>query len=155
MTSIFLEWTTKIGLRHQGVLVSAMRGCDTAPRHDPSKLAQRILRASVLMPHAGRLVNPASYITQEPDNEKWWDAVNPFLYSWDHYPNHYVWHFIHAAEVIGYLAPDEHPIHASRWRRFYFAACAKQHVAPESEREMNKRLNADEELFKERQLAGD
>lgn len=33
MPSIIQPWVENIGLRHQGVLVSAMRGCDTAPRH--------------------------------------------------------------------------------------------------------------------------
>ena len=37
----------ELGLRHQGVLISAMRGCDTAPRSDPSKVIQRILRGAV------------------------------------------------------------------------------------------------------------
>ena len=44
MAGIMQEWTQIIGMRHQGVLVSAMRGCDLAPRHDPSKFAQRLLR---------------------------------------------------------------------------------------------------------------
>lgn len=151
MTSILLPWVEKLGLRHQGVLVSAMRGCDTAPRHDPSKLAQRILRASVLIPHAGRFANPATYINQEPDERAWWAIAAPFLASWDQYPNHYVWHFIHATQIIGYLGPGSHPIWAGRWMDFYFRACKKQHVCPETRSAMDERLNADEESFRQQQ----
>jgi hypothetical protein len=71
MPSILQSWVEKLGLRHQGVLVSAMRGCDLAPRHDPSKLAQRLLRGAVLEPHCGRVVKPVSYIVVEPDEIKW------------------------------------------------------------------------------------
>lgn len=147
MTSILLDWVQALGLRHQGVIVSAMRGCDVAPRHDPSKLAQRILRASVLLPHAGRFTDPRTYITQEPNRDRWWAAVRPFLRSWDHYPNHYVWHFIHASQVVGYCGPAQHPVHADRWLEFYLLACRRQHVRPESANQMNDRLNADEDAF--------
>ena len=51
MTSILQNWVMNLGLRHQGVLVSSIRGCDNAPRHDPSKIIQRLLRGSILIPH--------------------------------------------------------------------------------------------------------
>lgn len=149
--SILQDWVTELGLRHQGVLMSAMRGCDLAPRHDPSKIAQRILRGAVLIPHAGRFANPASYITFERDELKWWAMISPFLESWDHYPNHYVVHFIHAAEIIGYYGPADYPVYAPRWEKVYLNACHKLHLNPESREQLDDRLNADEEKFKERQ----
>ncbi len=33
-TSIVQPWAAKLGLRHQGVLVSAVRGCDSISRED-------------------------------------------------------------------------------------------------------------------------
>lgn len=40
MPSIWQEWAQNLGLRHQGVLIAGVgRGCDTAVRHDPSKIA--------------------------------------------------------------------------------------------------------------------
>ena len=153
MPSIMQDWTHHIGMRHQGVLVSAMRGCDLAPRHDPSKLAQRTLRSAVLIPHSGRFANPASYITVEPDVAKWWVTMNVFSASWDHYPNHYVMHFLHAAEIVGYYAPDSHPAFSSRWCAWYHQGCNILHMNPETKDQCERRLNADEETFRRAQKA--
>ena len=132
--------------------MSSVRGCDNAPRHDPSKYAQRVLRGAIFLPHLGRFGNPKTYIWQRADNQTWWDAITPFLGSWDHYPNHYVWHFIHAAQIIGYLGPqDEHPVWGERWREVYRQACVRHHVMPEPLDAMNDRLNADEAKFNEAQ----
>jgi hypothetical protein len=147
MPSILQPWVEEIGLRHQGVIVSAMRGCDTAPRHDPSKVAQRLLRGAVLEPHIGRTGKPKTYMVVEPDYREWYKMIDPFLRSWDHYPNHYVMHFIHATEIIGYLGPLIHPVYSERWLNFYLAACNAMHVTPESKDQLNDRLNADEETF--------
>lgn len=151
MPSIMQPWTMEIGLRHQGVLVSAMRGCDMAPRHDPSKLAQRVMRGAVLEPHCGRFANPASYITIMPHETSWKEAMTPFLESWDHYPNHYVMHFVHATEIIGFCGPEGDPVYRDRWQWFYFNACHKLHLNPETPLQLDARLNADEELFRQRQ----
>jgi len=147
MPSILQPWVEKLGLRHQGVLVSAMRGCDTAPRHDPSKIAQRLLRGAVLIPHCGRFANPKTYITIEPDEHKWWNMISPFLRSWDHYPNHYVMHFIHATEIIAYCGPTYDPTFSTRWNEFYWRACHTLHLNVEAYGQMNERLNRDEETF--------
>jgi len=153
VAGIMQEWTQIIGMRHQGVLVSAMRGCDLAPRHDPSKFAQRLLRGAVLIPHSGRFVNPGSYIAFEPNEEKWWSTINAFSASWDHYPNHYVMHFLHAAEIVGYYAPIGIPCYSDRWEKWYRQACNILHVNPESKAQLEYRLDADEEKFKELQKA--
>jgi hypothetical protein len=147
MASIIQPWVEGIGLRHQGVLVSAMRGCDIAPRYDPSKLVQRLLRGAVLEPHCGRTGKPMTYIMIEPDHAKWWEIALPFLRSWDHYPNHYVMHFIHATEIIGYLGPNEAPVFSDRWSDFYLRACHALHLNPESRAQLNERLDREEAAF--------
>lgn len=152
MPSILQPWVQDLGLRHQGVIVSGMRGCDLAPRHDPSKIAQRLLRGAVLEPHCGRLVKPASYMITEPDHRKWWDMITPFLSSWDHYPNHFVMHFIHTTEIIAYCGSVESPVFADRWLDFYMKAMHLLHVNPETKAQLDERLNADEELFKKMQI---
>jgi hypothetical protein len=124
-----------------------MRGCDLAPRHDPSKIAQRLLRAAVLVPHGGRFANPKTYITVEPDAEKWREAMAAFLSSWDHYPNHYVVHFIHACEIVGYHGPHEFPVFGERFENFYLNACLALHVNPETREQLDARLLADNEKF--------
>jgi hypothetical protein len=153
MPSILQPWVEELGLRHQGVLVSAMRGCDLAPRHDPSKLAQRLLRGAVLEPHCGRMVKPVSYIVVEPDEKKWHDTMNAFVSSWDHYPNHYVMHFIQAAEIIGYSAPLFAPCFAERWKYLYEQCANILHLNAETKEQLDHRLNADEEAFGRMQLA--
>lgn len=147
MTSILQPWVENLGLRHQGVLMSAMRGCDVAPRHDPSKLIQRLLRAAVLVPHTGKYGNPKTYITIEPDGDKWWDIASPFLKNWDHYPNHYVMHFTHATEIIGYHGPEDLPVFSHRWLMVYHAVVRALHIQPETKEELDLRLNADEDTF--------
>jgi hypothetical protein len=151
MPTVMQPWTWEIGLRHQGVLVSAMRGCDLAPRHDPSKVAQRLLRGAVLTPHCGRFANPKTYIAVEPDETKWWEHVKTFITSWDHYPNHYVVHFIHAVEIVGYLGPPIDPVYSDRWRALYYSACKILHLNPETPLQLDERLNADEATFYARQ----
>jgi hypothetical protein len=147
MPGILLPWVEQLGLRHQGVLVSAMRGCDTAPRHDPSKLVQRLLRGAVLTPHIGKYGNPKTYIQIEPNEEKWWEALNGFLRNWDHYPNHYVIHFVHATEIIGYHGPVDSPVFSNRWERVYLASVHALHMQPETKEQLDARLNANEEEF--------
>lgn len=141
------DWVSTLGKRHQGVLLSSIRGCDIAPRHDPSKLAQRLLRAAVLIPHPGRFANPKTYITVEPDQEKWREAMAKFLSNWDHYPNHYVVHFVHATEIVGYLGPRGFPVFGERFEDFYYNACLALHVNTETKDQLNDRLNADNEKF--------
>lgn len=153
MTSILQPWIERLGLRHQGVLVSAMRGCDLAPRHDPSKLAQRLLRGAVLEPHCGRFVKPVSYIVIEPDIKIWRDTMDAFISSWDHYPNHYVMHFIQAVEIIGYHGPVMSPVFADRWFQLYIKTANILHLNPESKEQLDQRLNADEQAFGELQKA--
>jgi hypothetical protein len=150
MTSILYPWVMELGLRHQGALMSAMRSCDTAPRHDPSKMLSRVMRASVLTPHSGRFPEErASYIVWVKDERQWWDEyTSPFLRSYDQYPNHFVVHILQAAEIIGYCAPlFECPFFGARWREFYDRMCLSLHVNPETPGQMHTRLNADGETF--------
>jgi hypothetical protein len=147
VTSILQPWVENLGLRHQGVLMSAMRGCDVAPRHDPSKLIQRLLRAAVLVPHTGKYGNPKTYITIEPVENYWWGTANDFLRNWGHYSKHYVMHFIRATEIIGYHGPDELPVVAYRWKDFYMKSVNVFHLQPETKEQLDTRLNADEDTF--------
>jgi hypothetical protein len=46
MPSILQDWVTTTGLRHQGVLMAAVRGCDTLPRPAAAKTIARYYRES-------------------------------------------------------------------------------------------------------------
>jgi len=145
LTSIVQEWAARLPLRHQGVLVSAVRGCDTALRHDDSKLLSRCLRAEFLVPAVD---NPGSYI-EFVDEQTLLRRMNVFLNSWDHYPMHFVMHILHAAAVLGY----HHPVHWDVWLRFYRAGCKKLHLNPETKEQMDARLTAAEPDFQAAQDA--
>jgi hypothetical protein len=83
----------------------------------------------------------------EPNHDKWWEIASPFIRSWDHYPNHYIMHFIHATEIIGYLGPNEAPVFSDRWADFYLRACHALHLNPESRTQLNERLDQEEAAF--------
>jgi hypothetical protein len=148
MNSIVQDWAASLGLRHQGVLVSAIRGCDSALREDPSKYLVRAYRGVLLKPHCKDITKAASFMV--PLSEDWYDAAAEFFKSIDHYPNHWLLHWMHACEIVAY----KHPNFATR-RAFdyvYGKLVRKFHLLPESEADLDARLNADEETFKAQQV---
>ncbi len=146
MRSIVQDWACKLGLRHQGVLMTAIRGCDIVPKHDVSKAIARSLRAEVLNAHCGDPNKSKSFI-EVFRHEDFIDLMVKFTSNLDVYPLHYVMHLTHAAEIIGYKHPDQNT--SNRWRILYFRVCERLHMNPETEQELDKRLNADEATFAE------
>lgn len=140
MKSVLQDWVMELGLRHQGVMLCAVRGCDTAPKDDPSKLLTRCLRYEVLNCFC---VDPAKAVSfiEEVDIDELGERMIAFLKNCDHYPQHYVSHLMHASEVIGYKKPSE------QWLWFYQKLCKGLHVNPESEEQLDRRLLADEITF--------
>ncbi len=113
---ILRRWTNSTSRRMQAVLASAIRGCDGAPKDDPSKAVVWALRWDICNPSNDSLdpCNTSSFMGYKPDLMK---EVDEFLHSLDQYPFHFVMHLMHAAEICGYFHPDE----ARRvfWYRFY------------------------------------
>jgi hypothetical protein len=142
--SILQPWVEELPLRMQGVLMSAVRGCDTAPRHDTSKILQRIYRSEILECSCGDPQKSVSYIlpADVPTTVR---RMNEFLEDCDHYPVHFVLHVVHAAEILGYYHPDH--VRRDMWNGFYAQACKKFHVKPEQQNELRDRLTAPEEEF--------
>lgn len=146
MKSILQDWVSDLGLRHQGVLLTAVRGCDTVQRDDPVKLIARALRGEMLEPHCGDISKSASFMHRYEADELT-KLFTAFSKSFDHYPLHYVMHLIHAAEIVGYY----HPTRGGFWRGFYVLMCSKLHMTSETKAELDHRLNADEISFKRAQ----
>lgn len=144
MKSVLQDWVMNLGLRHQGVLVSAVRGCDTTRRDDKSKLIVRMYRDAVLNPHVGDSTKSKSYITKTDFVllQQWFFELSR---DHDHIPHHYLMHLMHAAEVIGY----HHPLDQYRdnWLTFYLRMCNKLHVNPETKEQLDARLDASEDDF--------
>lgn len=141
MTSILKPWVTELGLRHQGALVSMIRGCDSIPKEDPAKALIRNLRAVLLEPHCGDPAKCASFIEVVPPSVLL-GRMQTFLGSFDHYPVHFLLHLLQAVEIIGYKHRKGH-----QWASFYRTLCKKMHVNPETEEQLDHRLHADEKTF--------
>lgn len=142
MPSVLQQWVCDLGLRHQGVLLAAVRGCDTAPRNDASKNLVRCFRAEIMIPFCGDPKKSASFIESVEQNELL-NRMKLFIKDHDHYPNHYVGHLTLAAEIVGYKKREN----TGLWLWFYGQMCKCMHVTPETEAEMDARLGATEEEF--------
>lgn len=142
--SVLKVWVMRLGRRHQGVLLTAVRGCDTAPKEDSSKAFTRCLRGVILNAHCGDAKKAQTFMEElNPSDEA--ERFNKFRKNLDHYPHHFVAHMTHAIEVIGYKHPDLQT--RDRWHSYYRMLCKGLHVNPETEAELDLRLNADEDTF--------
>lgn len=144
MKSVLQDWVASLGLRHQGVLLTAVRGCDTAPKHDPSKMLSRAYRGTILNCHCGDAAKAQTFI-EDVRGHDLFERFKAFRKNLDHYPHHYIAHVMHAAEIVGYKHPDE--VTRLHWRQFYELLCLGFHVNPETEQQLDERLNADEDSF--------
>jgi hypothetical protein len=115
----------------QSVLMSALRGCDTARKDDVSKHVTRAIRPIVCND-----ADPTNtFMGTTIPSEK---AVEQFLWDLDSYPMHFVAHTMHAAEIIGY----KHPEKSIRiwWLGFYRNVVRALHVNPETKEQLDVRL---------------
>ncbi len=151
-TGILQEWVARLGLRHQGVLVSSIRGCDTAPKNDPSKRLTRVLRGLILNTHCENPHDARSFIEPMAADEAVTQVplvIAAFCDVVDQCPHHFVMHAVHAIEVIAYKHPS--PVIRDIWTWAYFDLAHRLHLSPETEEQLDCRLNADESEFAEAQ----
>jgi hypothetical protein len=149
--SILKDWVTRLGLRYQGVLLTAVRGCDNAPKEDASKDFSRMYRGMILNTHCADPLKALSFIQVYDNPQKEVEIFTAFRKDLDHYPHHFVMHLVHAIEIIGYKHSDLETRY--RWNSFYYRLCKGLHTSPESEAELALRLEADEEAFGREQKA--
>lgn len=135
----------KLGLRHQGVLLGAIRGCDTVPKEDPAKHLVRCVRAEILNAHCGDASKAKTFLEEVSAIELSGRMIKFFAYGFDHYPNHYLIHFLHAVEIIGYKHSDA--FKRGVWLHFYLKLVKKLHLMPETEYQLDERLNKNEVEF--------
>lgn len=146
--SIIQPWAAALGLRHQGVLLAAVRGPDGILKDDPIKHLQRYYRGVLLVSHSGDAAKAASFM-YAMNEEHFAHACADVIRSMDHYNVHYLLHFIHAVEIAGYKAGAEN--YGPLWRDLYLSFTKKLHVNPETEAELDARLGCDEETFRRNQ----
>lgn len=141
MPSIVQDWVADLGLRHQGGLMTAVRGCDSVPKEDASKSLVRSYRSYILTAF-GR--NPLSFIEFTPLS-KLRERMQSVANNFDHYPIHFVLHLVQAAEIVGYHHPET--LVRQLWLHFYTLMCHKMHLQPESKEALDTRLYACETVF--------
>jgi hypothetical protein len=137
--SMLRDWVMELTLREQGTLLVALRGCDSAPKFpldSPERRMTAALRYAICVPFDEREVDasPGCFMLSQP-------PADVKLSHFEHYPQHWVGHVIHACEVLGYRHPD--PEYSAAWWRLYTGFCRSLHVNPETEQQMTQRLNED------------
>lgn len=142
---ILQDWVLKLGLRHQGALLTGIRGCDTVSRDHPTKVFVRIMRGLILKAHCGNAKQSGSFISYATprDTEIFFDRM--MRAKLDELPHHYVMHLIHCIQIVG--AHHSEAVINILWTGFYNRLCKSLHVMPETNAQMDTRLNASEREF--------
>lgn len=140
------EWFTRLPVQQQSVLMLALRGPDGVGKHHPAKGVHRCYRATILRAaYYGRWLVIGERADTFMDLENfhhwptWADEVKTFFAHVDELPHHYAAHLAHGAQILGYKHPDL--LFRSRWDYFYEQWCDDLHVNPETEEQMDERLN--------------
>lgn len=136
--SALRDWVHDLTFQQQALLMTGMRGPDGCNKHNAAKAIVRYLRAAIC--------KPAGNWSCLNDNDFMWGQYGLFG-QWqkaffddpDGYPHHFIMHLIHCAEVIGYKHPDD--VIREKWNEFYLKATHSFHMHPETEIEMDERLN--------------
>lgn len=141
MRSVLQPWVMELGLRHQGVLISAVRGPDAIPKHHVVKRFVRGFRADTLVSFADA---PASFICLI-ERDEFLDLLPKLFGSIDELNLHYAMHWLHAVEVIAFKHPNQE--RRDLWNILYLNFVKKLHLTPETPEELDARLNAHEDVF--------
>lgn len=136
--SVLHPWVHKLTFQMQALLTTAMRGPDENNKFNTAKAIIRYLRGVVL--------KPAGDWRNLNDNDFMWGEYNyfsgfaeKFWEDHDEFPHHFIMHLVHCAEVVGYKHPNQQV--RGSWNIFYQNACRAFHMNPETEKQMDKRLN--------------
>ena len=125
------EWVFNLSFKQQTVLLCALRGCDNVDKYDLSKEFIRALR-NVVLYNAG--VEGSEFVTSNATIE----SAKEFSKCMDKYPIHFILHFVHAAEVIGYNHPEKEV--ADWWLKVYEVFVNAFHMNLETKEENDVRL---------------
>lgn len=132
------DWVCTLKFQMQALLLTAMRGPDENNKYNAAKAIIRYLRGCVIKP-AGDWHGKNDNDFMWGEFEKFGDFANEFWADHDEYPHHFIMHLIHCAEVTAYKHPNKKIAYC--WLTFYKHACESFHMNPETEKQMDKRLN--------------
>jgi hypothetical protein len=137
MKSVLQNWVMELPLREQGTLLTAVRGCDLAPKLPLDSFARQLtgwLRWTFLNPADIREVGiKGAFFQSEIPSGKQSEL--------GHYPFHWVSHIMHALEVVAYRHPDNRTRYAAL--NLYSSFCHSFHLYPETREQMINRLSED------------
>lgn len=134
MNSVVRDWVNDLTWKQQSVLFCAMRGVDGFPKEHVSKPLTRMYRRTILK--CADLDSKTGFMSGGLLNQ---DVVDKFLaYELDSYPMHWLMHFMHAVEIIGYKHFDKHT--RVFWRKLYISIVSAMHLLPENQERMEFRL---------------
>jgi len=139
--SVIYDWISDLTFQQQALLMTAMRGPDNAQKDNAAKQMVRYLRGVVLKA-AGVCnikMNDNSFMWGDYSKFGFEKSAVDFFDDHDAYPHHFMMHLIHCAAVVGYKHPDQKI--RSYWIWFYNNMCNCFHMNPETEAQMDERLN--------------
>lgn len=144
---VIQDWVLALpSMQQQSVLFTAIRGPDGIAKHHPVKEIQMRYRATILKAaHFGRAMEfgdiAPSFMRLDHFTQviEWNQILDTFFENVDSLPHHYYMHIAHASEIIGYHHPNW--VFKDRWGELYRRACLDMHVAMETQKEMDERLN--------------
>jgi len=142
--SVLQGWVMHLPLREQGTLLTAVRGCDVAPKQwsqdgtvvdTPERRMTAFIRWCFMNPHDPREVDiPGAFFQSKPPC--------PFKPSaFGHLPLHWFTHAMHALEVIAYRHPVA--VTSAEANRMYSLMVHSLHLNREDPNEMIDRLSED------------
>jgi hypothetical protein len=129
MSSLVQSWAESCSSKEQLILLKAIRGADSIPRSDSSRIYLTLFREDLLK---AEFPTP-SYLQNTRPNEH---DIKEFFSNIDHYSIHWLLHFLYAAEVMSY----RHPTTSVFWDLFYQEGCKALHFNPETAEQMTDRL---------------
>lgn len=143
--SALQDWTIRLTIMQQSVLMSAVRGPDGIRKDHPVKVLCRWFRRSILISafEGKPILDPytkggGSFTGPLDVSKSIHDYIDIYLRHVDELPHHFQLHLMHAAEIVGYKHPDE--MVRKFWHTFYLRVVNDAHLMPESEEAMDKRL---------------
>jgi hypothetical protein len=135
---VLREWVLGLPLREQGTLLTCIRGCDLVPKLPLDSVERRLVSAfryAVMNPADPREVDvPGAFFSSEVPRDFRASSIG-------HYPQHWVAHIMHGAQVIAYRHPDEDT--CLEWHAIYKCLVDGMHLRVEPPDEMVERLSED------------
>ena len=143
--SVQPAWATRLSIQQQSVLFLACRGPDgVGKRHDCKPLVVAYRACALVAAKYARQLEWGEHgdsfmsMAEFSKDHIWKILVDNFFRSHDSLPHHFLMHFYHGAQILGFKHPDVRV--RDRWAAFYERAVEEMHLSPETEAEMDKRL---------------